>query len=121
MPVLFGVPQGIVLGPLLFLVYIDDLPEKTSEGTCMRQFADDSLFYRRINATKDTEILQHDLQKLQQWETEWKMEFHPQKCKVIRITNKINVISGNYTIHNQILETSSKAEYLGVTLENVME
>ena len=86
--VLSGVPQGTVLGPLFFLVYINDISRGLSKGTTIRLFADDSLLYRPIKSLKDCEILQHDLNTLQNWEKLWKMEFHPGKCNLLQITNK---------------------------------
>ena len=83
--VLSGVPQGTVLGPLFFLVYINDISKGLSKGTSLRLFADDSLLYRTINSPKDCEILQRDLDRLQLWEKTWKMEFHPEKCNLLVI------------------------------------
>ena len=80
-----GVPRGTVLGPLLFLVFINDLPAMASSTT--RLFADDCLMYRTIEDTSDAEALQADLDKLQQWEQDWLMDFNPSKCEVISITN----------------------------------
>lgn len=119
-PVLSGVPQGTVLGPLLFLIYINDMPEGLTPGTSLRLFADDSLLYRTISTPNDSLILQRDLDKLQQWEVSWKMEFHPQKCQVIRITHKKNIIKSNYFIHNTRLEETNTAKYLGVTIDPKM-
>ena len=72
--VLSGVPQGTVLGPLFFLVYINDISKGLSQGTSIRLFADDSLLYRQINSQKDCEILQKDLDTLQIWESKFKMD-----------------------------------------------
>ena len=63
--VLSGVPQGTVLGPLFFLIYINDIQDNLSPGTTLRLFADDSLLYRVINNFSDTQILQRDLNQLQ--------------------------------------------------------
>ena len=65
--VLSGVPQGTVLGPLFFLIYINDISKGLTEGTKLRLFADDSLLYRTINSPSDSTILQNDLNTLQLW------------------------------------------------------
>ena len=72
-----GVPQGTVLGPILFLCYINDLPDQVSSTA--RLFADDCLLYRNINATADADTLQDDIDRLQKWEADWLMEFNPDK------------------------------------------
>ncbi len=66
-PVSSGVPQGTVLGPLLFLLYINDLPLSTRNSST-RLFADDSLLYKAVKAPDDYRLPQQDLDALQQWE-----------------------------------------------------
>ena len=68
-PVLSGVPQGSVLGPLLFLLFINDLPDKIASKT--RLFADDCIVYRQIKDQSDCKALQEDLNRLAEWETKW--------------------------------------------------
>ena len=116
--VLSGVPQGTVLGPLFFLVYINDISRGLSKGTTIRLFADDSLLYRPIKSLKDCEILQHDLNTLQNWEKIWKMEFHPGKCNLLQITNKKNPFDFTYNIHNTPLDKVDSAKYLGVVVDS---
>ena len=113
-----GVPQGTVLGPLLFLIYINDISDSLTPGTVIRLFADDSLLYRTIKTREDHEILQKDLDALQAWETENKMEFHPGKCQVLRVTNKINPSDAVYSIHDTDLTIVKSAKYLGVIIDS---
>ena len=111
-----GVPQGTVLGPLLFLVYINDMPEIISSTA--RLFGDDSLVYRTICTEEDQALLQEDLDKLQKWERDWLMQFNPDKFEVIRITNKRNPLTNKYCIHGTELKTVKDAKYLGVTVSS---
>ena len=116
--VLSGVPQGTVLGPLFFLIYINDISQGLSKGTKIRLFADDSLLYRTIETPQDSETLQKDLDTLQLWESKWKMEFHPGKCQTIRITNKIKPSSHTYFIHGTPVSVTDSAKYLGVIIDS---
>ena len=101
--VVSGVPQGTVLGPLLsllFLTYINDLPDCVVSSN-IKLFADDSLLFHVINSQQDAVYLQKALTALEKWESEWKMSFHPEKCTVIRIhATKNRVINTTYTLHN---------------------
>ena len=69
-PVVSGVPQGTVLGPLLFLILINSRVQSR-----IRLFADDCILYRKIRSNEDTIILQDDLNKLADWEQKWGMDF----------------------------------------------
>jgi len=72
-PVISGVPQGSVLGPCLFLFYINDI----ADGL----FADDTMIYLAVTNEQDSRIFQEDLDKLTTWEKRWMVEFHPDKCE----------------------------------------
>jgi len=113
-PVTSGVPQGSVLGPLLFLLYINDLPKSITSQ--VRLFADDTAVYLTINNMHDCHTLQEDLDKLMKWEHLWDMEFNPSKCQVLNITRNKSKFSFNYRLHGQILETVDNAKYLGVDI-----
>ena len=108
-PVTSGVPQGSAFAPILFVCYINDLPNQVS--STVRHFADDCLLYRNINTTYDAKTLQkklqEDIDKLQTWEADWLMEFNPDKCEIIRITNRRKKkIVTNYSIHEHQHEWS---------------
>ena len=116
-PVTSGVPQGSVLGPILFLAFINDLPLYVTHST-VRLFADDTMLYLAISSTDDCQKLQSDLSKLEIWEQHWLMNFHPAKCQVIKFTKKRSKIDFDYILHGQILEEVESAKYLGVTFSN---
>ena len=90
LPVTSGIPQGSVLGPLLFLIYINDLPENVNSTVYM--YADDTKIYREIQSDDDYEVLQRDLETLKTWSDRWLLKFHPSKCYCINIGKK-NVIT----------------------------
>ena len=113
--VAFGVPQGSVLGPLLFLICINDLTLVVSSAVGL--FADDTYIYRVIKSKEDTTALQRDLDALVKWKQTWSTKFHPDKCKVLRITNKRKIIRFDYKIHNKCLERTDHAKYLGVHID----
>ena len=113
-PVESGVPQGTVLGPVLFLAFINDLPKAVKSNVHL--FADDCVVYRQVKSDSDCAILQDDLDSLENWENKWCMSFNAAKCNTIAITRKHKKILYPYTLHNQILERVEKATYLGVEL-----
>ena len=113
-PVLSGVPQGSVLGPCLFLMYINDMPDTIKSN--IRLFADDTIMYLTISNQEDCNSLQTDLTKLEAWEKEWLMAFNPDKCEVIRITNMKKPIIHDYKLHGKTLQTTKSTKYLGLNI-----
>ena len=109
-----GVPQGSVLGPSLFLAYINDIGDNITSK--LKLFADDTILYRHIRTNGDAKSLQSDLNKLQTWEQTWQMEFNVSKCHVLSATLKRNPIKTEYRLHDQVLEKVSSSKYLGVEI-----
>ena len=114
-----GVPQGTVLGPLLFLLYINDLPNCISKDSIVRLFADDCILYRKIKTLQDQVMLQRDLDKLHEWAEKWGMKFNPSKCEVMRINHsKKNMMNRFYTINGQVLQQVKTTKYLGIMISD---
>ena len=101
-PVESGVPQRSVLEPSLFLFDINYMPEGIQ--STVRLIADDTIAYVTISSDADAANLQHDLDKLAEWESKWNMKFHPEKCNVLTISKKRSPSKYNYTLHGHILE-----------------
>ena len=82
-PVLSGIPQGSVLGPVLFVIFINDMP--SSVKSLLYMYADDTKIFRPIRSTEDMEILQDDLNRLVEWSRKWQLKFNITKCKVMHM------------------------------------
>ena len=116
-PVLSGVPQGTVLGPLLFSLCINDI--STDTDFQIRLFADDCVCCRDIKDTEDTLKHPKDTDQLVCWTRKWGMRFQPVKCNMMQITKKwIKKIHASYTLEGMVLKTAESIKYLGVTITN---
>ena len=114
-----GVPQGTVLGPLLFLLHINDLPDCVTSQ--VRLFADDCLVYRVINSVQDQLDLQKDLVSLAAWADRWGMSFNPSKCNIITIARSSSPLHKFYSLCGEVLQHVSEAKYLGVLLSDDLQ
>ena len=109
-----GVPQGSILGPTLFLMYINDLPLCFRSSDCLL-FADDVKVFKRISAINDCLDLQRDLNSLSEWCSKWQMKFNLSKCSFINFSLKRSRnISFDYFLNNSILKQVSHIRDLGV-------
>ena len=121
--VLSGVPQGSILGPILFVLFINDLPIGLSPGTEAMLYADDTKVWRTITSENDHAILQSDIDYLHMWSLMNKMNFHPQKCKVVSVANRPPPLLGIlpnvqyfYFLGDVILEYVDSEKDLGVDI-----
>ncbi len=113
-PVISGVPQGTILAPVLFLLYINDISENIKSQ--IRLFADDGIIYREINNDQDHVTLQEDLDNLNNWANKWQLDFNFSKCYHLGITNKRVRETYSYMMNNQIINRVSSTKYLGITI-----
>ena len=117
-----GIPQGSVLGPLLFVAYINDLPRGLKSTAKM--FADDTKLYARSDTENGPSDLQDDLNALQEWSRNWLLKFHPQKCCVLKVGKEnaneysMNQILANGETNNIVLKETEKEKDLGVVIDN---
>ena len=116
--VLSGVPQGSVLGPVLFLLYINDII--TDVDSKINLFADDCALYREIKSAEDASALQNDLDRLYRWSCDWDMDFNVTKCFSMSVTLKRNFIASEYYILDDLIEKVQSHKYLGVYICNDM-
>ena len=118
--VISGIPQGSVLGPTLFLIFINDLPD--SVKNLVKIFADDTKIYSVINDKTDTDSLQKDLDNLAEWSNTWKLGFNAKKCKSMHFGLKNE--NHNYTMVNcdtgerSIIQQVNEEVDLGVTFQS---
>jgi len=117
-PILSGVPQGSVLGPLLFISYINDMPETVSSFIYM--YADDTKVVREVTTARDCEELQADLDSIQHWSEKWQMKFNSSKCKIMHLGHSNN--RAEYTMNDNGIEISleviSKEKDLAVWMDD---
>ena len=114
-----GVPQGTVLGPLLFLLHINDLPSCVNSK--VRLFADDCLLYREIKNNQDQIDMQRDLDALMNWGSTWGMKFNAKKCNIMRVSRSRKPLQHFYNLGNEILQEVSDAKYLGIQIDNKLD
>jgi hypothetical protein len=116
-----GIPQGSVLGPLLFLIYINDLPEACQLKSEIYLFADDAKIFKHVINVDDCNDLQLSLNNLQAWSDKWLLHLNIKKCKILSF-GKNNKINHNYIItednNNIILDRETNISDLGVILDN---
>ena len=112
-----GVPEGALLAPLLFALYINDLPLAVKSSECV-MFADDVKLFYRVRAAPDCLLLQSDLDNLSRWSADWQLKLNPSKCHAFTMTLKTSAVLYPYSISGSVLERVSEVRDLGVLLDS---
>ena len=114
--VLSRIPQGSVLGPILFVKYINDLPKVVKCRTYL--FADDTKIFQQITTKEDALQLQSDINSLEQWSQKWLLTFHPKKCHVQTLGKFYNITHiEKYSLYRRETEHVFEQKDLGVILD----
>ena len=112
-----GVPQGSVLGPILFLLYVNELPEIVTSG--IKMFADDTKMFQVIRSQDDADVLQNNLDSLSEWSDKWLLRFNTSKCKVMHIgyrssDREYNMLKPDGSGERAVLDISEAEKDVGV-------
>ena len=115
-PVISGIPQGSVLGPLLFVLYINDLPDLVKSNILL--FADDTKIFQQVKSKEDAIQLQEDIDTLGKWSDEWLLKFNTDKCHVLTLGKIDNIThTHRYALHGDEIEHVFEQKDLGVVFD----
>ncbi len=115
-PVISGNPQGSVLGPLLFVIYINDLPDVVKSDILL--FADDTKIFHQVSSKTDALLLQDDISALERWSDKWLLKFNTDKCHVLTLGKFHNTrYTHRYCLYNNELDHVFEEKDLGVIFD----
>ena len=125
-PVLSGIPQGSVLGPLLFVIFINDLPDACTNLSELFLFADDAKLYKCIQTQNDSDVLNKCFQNILSWSDDWLMKLNINKCKVLSLCGSRSKFDSyqygseaSNNIHTELQHVDNIKD-LGVTMDSEM-
>ena len=115
--VISGIPQGTVLGPLLFVIYINDILDNVDSSGLL--FADDAKIFRKISCREDSLRLQDDIANLEDWSDLWLLKFHPDKCHLLTLGKLENIMyCHRYKVSGKEIEHTFEEKDLGVVMDS---
>ena len=107
------------MGPLLFVLYINDLSDNLRNKSDIYMYADDTKIYKRVKTESDVKKLQEDIEDMYEWSKKWLLKFHPKKCKYMRI-GKTEVENGEYRMTEKMDKVNSEKD-IGVVVDDQLE
>ena len=124
-PVTSGVPQGSVLGPTCFIIFINDIDEVVDiVNGFVFKFADDTKYGRTVICEEDRELMQNDIDRLLDWAERWQMEFNGKKCKVLHFGHnnpRYSYTLGGYAPGGVVLENVAVEKDIGVMIHESLK
>lgn len=120
LPISSGVPQGSVLGPILFLLYINDIASGVHPNIEVRLFADDCLLFTRVKTPSDQTCLNDSLNIIYNWCAQWDMEINFKKSACMTVSHKKTPLMFDYAVNMNQIKRSTQIKYLGMTITNTL-
>ena len=126
-PVTSGVPQGSILGPTLFVLFLNDITKNIDPNTNILMYADDTKIWREIVCEEDHHVLQRDIDSLMDWALKNCMKFHPSKCKVLMVNksklpllNILPFVQFHYSMGKDLLDYCDSEKDLGIHVNGTL-